>query len=310
MNKILIVDDMQSNIDILRSVLSKAYQISVAKNGEKAIDVAKKIMPDLILLDIMMPVMSGYDVIRILKDDEKLKEIPVIFITAQSELHEKTLGFELGAVDYVVKPFEALEVKARVETHIKLVQSKKEIQELLSKTLVGAVGMFMELEKNIHPEVFCLSYKVKDKSVKIAKLLNLQEIWMVELGSLLSQIGLLYMNPISAQNIINGRFAGSADQNIYKKYPYYGSELIKKIPRLESISEMIQLLSDDLGMLPFDEKNIVYSGAQIIKVVIEYEMSIGKGLDANYILKKMLASSKQYSKEVVFAIAKIDNVTM
>lgn len=310
MHKILIVDDMQSNIDILRSVLSKSYQISVAKNGEKAIEIARKVMPNLILLDIMMPVMSGYDVIKIMKADEKLKEIPVIFITAQSELHEKTLGFELGAVDYVVKPFEALEVKARVETHIKLVQSKKEIQELLSKTLVGAVGMFMELEKNMHPEVFYLSYKVKNKSMKVAELFGLQDVWMIEIGGLLSQIGLLYMNPISAENIINGRFVGSVDQNIYKKYPYYGSELIKKIPRLERISDMIQLLSDDLGLLPFDAKNVVYSGAQIIKGVIEYEMGIGKGYDANYILKKMLASSKQYSKEVILAIAKIDNVMM
>ncbi len=310
MYKVLIVDDMQSNIDILRSVLSKDYQLAVAKNGEKALEVIRKVKPDLILLDIMMPVMSGYDVIKVLKADEKLKEIPVIFITAQSELHEKTLGFQLGAVDYVVKPFEALEVKARVETHINLVKSKDEVQELLSKTLVGAIGMFMELEKNMHPEVFTLSYRVKNRSMKVANAFNLKEVWMIEIGGLLSQVGLLYMNPISAENIINGRFVGSADIKMYKQYPSYSSELIKKIPRLETISEMVKLISEDLGIFVFDHKNTVYSGAQIIKAVIEYELGIGKGLDADFVLKRMLKSPKQYNNEVVGMIAQLDNILL
>jgi len=310
MYKVLIVDDMQSNIDILRSVLKDNYQLAVAKNGEKAIEITKKVMPDLILLDIMMPKMSGYEVIKVLKADEKLKDIPVIFITAQSELHEKTMGFELGAVDYVVKPFEALEVKARVETHINLLQSKNDIQELLSKTLVGAIAMFMELEKNMHPEVFNLSYKIKNRAMKVAKAFKLRDIWMIEIGGLLSQIGLLYMNPISAENIINGRFVGSADLKIYKQYPTQGSELIKKIPRLETISEMIKLISEDLGMFVFDRDNIVYSGAQIIKAVVEYELGIGKGNDGDYVLRRMLKFPKQFNKEVVLMIAQLDKLDL
>lgn len=298
MYKVLIVDDTQANIDILKDTLSSEYQVSVAKDGLKAIKIIEKNRPDIILLDIVMPIMGGYEVIKLLKEDDRHKDIPVIFITAQTELNEKTYGFELGAVDYISKPFEVLEVKARVATHIELIKSKKEIEELLSKTLIGTIGIFMELLKNTHSDVFALSHKIKIRSASIAKKLDVKDLWMVEIGGLLSQLGMLYMNPKAIENLISGRFVGSLDMKQYKQGPKLASDLVKKIPRLESVGKIIELLSMNLGETTFNNENTVYSGAQIIQAVINYELGIEKGLDSGFIVKKMLAN-KKFSKVVV-----------
>lgn len=117
---VLIVDDNPVNIDLLVNTLKYDYRLGVAKNGPKALEYADKHIPDLILLDIVMPGMSGYEVCTRLKSAAKTKDIPVIFITAMSEPDHKARGFEVGALDYITKPFYAAEVKARVKTHLAL----------------------------------------------------------------------------------------------------------------------------------------------------------------------------------------------
>ncbi len=119
--KVLIVDDTPENIQILMEVLKDQYTIVAALTGEKAIKLAlTEPLPDLILLDIMMPEMDGYEVCRRLKSEESTQNIPVIFVTAKSEVEDETLGFELGAVDYITKPFSIPVVKARVKAHLEL----------------------------------------------------------------------------------------------------------------------------------------------------------------------------------------------
>jgi putative two-component system response regulator len=123
--KVLIVDDTKTNIAILVEALRSECRISVATNGSMALEQADRNPPDLILLDIMMPEMDGYQVCSKLKSSNKTKDIPVIFITALHEISEKSKGFDLGAVDYITKPFEIAEVKARVRTHLSLTHAMK-----------------------------------------------------------------------------------------------------------------------------------------------------------------------------------------
>lgn len=124
---VLIVDDTEANVDILVEALGEEYEISVAMDGQSALDNVKDNPPDIILLDIMMPAMSGYEVCERLKADRTTSDIPVIFLTAMTDIDSKTKGFEMGAVDYITKPFEILEVKARVRTHLALVLAKLEL---------------------------------------------------------------------------------------------------------------------------------------------------------------------------------------
>jgi class 3 adenylate cyclase/CheY-like chemotaxis protein len=118
-SRILVVDDTPANIQALAAILKeKGYQISVATNGKQALDVLARVQPDLILLDVMMPEMDGFETCRQLKAAEQWRQIPVIFLTAKTDTADIVKGFELGAVDYVAKPFNAHELLARVNTHL------------------------------------------------------------------------------------------------------------------------------------------------------------------------------------------------
>lgn len=124
---LLVVDDTPDNIIVLRSFMKDIYQIMVATNGVKALEIAgSDEPPDLILLDIMMPEMDGYEVCRRLKKNGAIKDIPVIFLSALNEAMDKVKAFQAGGVDYVTKPFQSEEVRARVETHLKIRQLQVE----------------------------------------------------------------------------------------------------------------------------------------------------------------------------------------
>jgi len=128
---ILIVDDTPQNIQVLGNILyDKGYNISISSSGTQALQSVKTKTPDLILLDIQMPGMDGFEVCKMLKADSKTKEIPVIFLTATTELEKVLHGFEIGAVDYITKPFNVPELIARVATHIELKLSKEKLIEL------------------------------------------------------------------------------------------------------------------------------------------------------------------------------------
>jgi len=129
---ILVVDDTPLNISVITSALKDTYRTKVATNGPKALAIAAgEEQPDLILLDVMMPEMDGYEVCRRLKADPATREIPVIFLTAQTEAEDETRGFEVGAVDYVHKPFSPAVMKARVHTHLVLREMRAKLAEQL-----------------------------------------------------------------------------------------------------------------------------------------------------------------------------------
>lgn len=119
--RILIVDDTEENVQVASFMLQRqGYRCEVAGNGQEALDKCRQAPPDLILLDIMMPVMDGYECCRQLKADDQLKNIPVIFLSAMADTDDVVNGFEIGAVDHVCKPFHAAELQARVNTHLRL----------------------------------------------------------------------------------------------------------------------------------------------------------------------------------------------
>jgi signal transduction histidine kinase len=126
---ILIVDDTPENIDILREALKQEYTIKAATSGSKALEIARSAPVDLILLDVMMPVMDGYELCRALKADEATHDIPVIFVTSMQEVADEMKGFAAGAVDYVTKPISAPLVQVRVAAHLQLQRQKRQLQE-------------------------------------------------------------------------------------------------------------------------------------------------------------------------------------
>ncbi|TDO96957.1 HD domain-containing phosphohydrolase [Marinomonas balearica] len=130
---VLIIDDTPGNIDLLRGVLSPKYNVSIAKSAEIALSVLERLHPDLILLDIMMPEMNGYELCVNLKSDPKYSGIPVIFVTAMNSAEDEAKGFEVGAVDFITKPISKDITLSRVRLHIALAEQHKRDRCMLEK---------------------------------------------------------------------------------------------------------------------------------------------------------------------------------
>jgi len=146
---ILLVDDAPSNIQVVNSILKDTYKIRIATNGAKALELVKVApSPDLILLDVLMPGMDGYEVCTRLKADLETRDIPVIFLTGQTETADETRGFDVGAVDYIHKPFSPAVVKARVQTHLLL----RGIQQQLALQLL-AIQKELETARQIQQSI-------------------------------------------------------------------------------------------------------------------------------------------------------------
>ncbi|MCC5886590.1 MAG: two-component system response regulator [Gammaproteobacteria bacterium] len=125
---ILVVDDTPENIDVLVGILGEDYQVRAARGGEQALKLVRKAPPDLILLDIMMPEVDGFEVCRRLKEDYTTRHIPIIFVTAKIEMKDELAGLDLGAVDYITKPVSPPIVRARVRTHLALYDQNRELE--------------------------------------------------------------------------------------------------------------------------------------------------------------------------------------
>lgn len=154
--RILVVEDTLENRDILEAMLEdEGYQVSVAENGREALSLVAKVKPDLILLDVMMPEMDGFETCKRLKASSATQNIPVIFLTARMDPEDIVKGFKLGARDYVTKPFNAVELSERVKTHIQLRLAQQKLEQLADK-----------LAKYLSPQVYASIFS-GEKDVKI-----------------------------------------------------------------------------------------------------------------------------------------------
>lgn len=140
--RILVVDDEEDNVNLLEKRLKAlGYQVSTAYDGDEALEKAFSELPDLILLDIMMPKKDGFQVLEILRKNEKTKDMPVILLTAKAEVSDKVRGFETGAIDYVTKPFDFNELKARITANLK---TQKKVEEKIKAEKLVALSTMME----------------------------------------------------------------------------------------------------------------------------------------------------------------------
>ena len=145
---VMVVDDLESHLKAIgNTLLNNGYEVALAFNGKRAVDVAKNTIPDIILLDIVMPEMDGYQVCKTLKDDPKTANIPIIFLTSQKDTEHIVLGFQIGAVDYIVKPANKDETLARVKTHLELKNAKERLEAQNNKMqeLLKDKNEFLEL---------------------------------------------------------------------------------------------------------------------------------------------------------------------
>ncbi len=209
--RLLLVQHAPQNIDVLGTILKPFYKRSVALNGPKALKIATSgNRPDLILLDIMMPGMDGYEVCRRLKEDERTTDIPIIFITAKSEVQDETKCFELGAVDYITKPVSPTVVLARVKTHLEL---------KLARDALARQNEFLEQKARERTRELALT-----QDVTIICLASLAETRDNETGAHILRTQ-RYIKALAEELVTNSRFCEVLDDEtielLYKSAPLH-----------------------------------------------------------------------------------------
>ncbi|MCP4459635.1 MAG: response regulator, partial [Cytophagales bacterium] len=143
---VLVVDDEPDNLQLMMRILGDDYRLAFATNSVEALEATRKLNPDIILLDIMMPETDGYEVCRRLKADKATQAIPIVFVTAKGETDDETKGLELGAIDYITKPVSRPIVKARIKNHLALKAAREEIMEQ-NKELIEAASLREDMER-------------------------------------------------------------------------------------------------------------------------------------------------------------------
>lgn len=240
---ILVVDDTPENIDVLDGILRSDYKIKAALNGEKAIKIATgRNSPDLILLDIMMPGMDGYEVCRMLKARADTRKIPVIFVTAKGEVVDESRGFDVGCVDYITKPVSAPVVKARIKTHLALYDQNRLLEqkvkertlELLHTQDVTMFGMALLAEYRDNEtggHIMRTKRYVRFLAVKLALIPKYSERLDEEMIDLLfKSVPLHDIGKVGVPDRILLKAGPLSDEEfaIMKKHPVYGGDALAR----------------------------------------------------------------------------------
>ncbi len=242
--KILIVDDIPANIQILGNILSaQNFKIAYAQSGKQALSVIEHQNLDLILLDIMMPYMDGFEVCRILKNQQETAEIPVIFLTAKADMESIVKGFEAGGQDYITKPFNAAELLARVNTHILLHEQEKKLKELNENLENKVLERTKELES---------AYKRLDHLEKAKT--DFLSIISHELRTPLN--GLTGLSTLLSQTDLND------EQKEYIQYLKEVSDRLAKFSEVALLITSLQVQKYEADLIPTAVKYLVESVAE------------------------------------------------
>ena len=307
--EVMVVDDVKTNIDILVELLGEDYEVSVAMDGESALQDIAENQPDLILLDIMMPAMDGYEVCRRIKANDKSKDIPVIFITAKTDVEDEVKGLLLGAVDYITKPISPARVKARVKTQVQLLNAQRKLKEMLENTFAGSIKILTDILAISNPTIFSRTLRLKRYVSGIIDELNLSNRWQFEIAAMLSQLGCLGVPLEILEKINAGHDISSSEREAFESHCKVGGELLSRIPHLEAIAAMISAQMAIRKVPPgrFDILNTdeLELGSRILQTVVAFDKLIIDGMLPSEAIRQLLTDKKHFADIIVKALQKV-----
>lgn len=304
---ILIVEDDPQIVELIKIILeTKQYDIHWAKDGEEAMKVAKELRPDLILLDIMMPKLNGYEVMHLLKENMELKDIPTIFLTAKSQTDDKVLGLKMGSHDYITKPFDIYELIARVEAALRIKsvvgpfrKSDRRAKDLLladpitglySQTyLIERINEEIQRAKRHHYPIACMILDIDDFHTLITKYGELQS------NQIKQQLALLLKNSNRVVDVIgrfgNDQFVAFLTQTDFGGLKVFGERLKEKIERsrLVNVDPQFQITVSIGGIAIYNDDEL---SAEIILEKSEKVLAKAKQQGKNRIVVEEMAVSE------------------
>jgi response regulator RpfG family c-di-GMP phosphodiesterase len=303
---ILVVDDSPEVLCVMAAVLKDHYNVQVADNGSEALDLIFQAPPNLILMDVVMPEMDGYQACARLKADPLTRDIPVLFLTSLDRDEDEARGFQAGCVDYITKPFRTPLVLARVRTHLEQARLRLVERELVEKTLKGSLALVVEMLAILDPVAFGRARQQADLAERLAVALRLGEPWMVGLAAVLSHIGLLaipaaILDKVRAQSPLT-----SAEREVYSRVPEIGYRLLRQIPRLEEVAEVVYYSQKNANGTGFPEDDRwlaeIPLGSRILRVTFDFISSFAAGAEPREKVRDMLNYTAWYDMAVLLAL--------
>jgi putative two-component system response regulator len=292
-SNIMVVDDQPANLKLLEDLLTQqGHAVRSFPRGRLALDAAARHLPDLILLDINMPEMNGFEVCERLKADNQLAHIPVLFLSALSETGDKVNAFRSGGVDYITKPFQLEEVRARVETHLQLHRARQVERELLERTLGGAVKALSDLAHLMSPTLTERSGALRSMVVHMAAQLRLPDPWQYELAATLCLIGCITLPSDAFEHAYVGDKPSSEELHMYRAHPDTGFRLLSRIPRLEYVAEMIRLQQVETSN--WGSSDIAEQGSRMLKTAQELDRRSLRGIPFQTACDQLRAVPRKY----------------
>lgn len=303
---ILVVDDTPHNIKVLFNFLDEAgFKVLVAKDGESALKKLQEVSPDLILLDVMMPGIDGFETCHRLKANEKTRDIPVIFMTALCDTVDKVKGLTLGAVDYITKPLQYEEVLARIDVHLRLQQEIKERTAAEN----ALKQMALELEQRVQERTAALSQSLTQLQQAQIQLVQSEKLSM--LGALLAGVAHEINNPVAFINT-NLIYLESYINNLVHHLQAYKQEYPHPTPKIQEEAEVIELdyLLEDLPQLISSMKDGADRLSSLSNSLRSFsrsdpksqiEFNIHEGLDSTLVIFKhrFKANAKRPAIEII-----------
>jgi CheY-like chemotaxis protein len=300
-SNLMVVDDQPANLKLLEDLLTQqGHAVRSFPRGRLALEAAARHLPDLILLDINMPEMNGFDVCKRLKSDDKLSHIPVLFLSALSETRDKVNAFRAGGVDYITKPFQLEEVRARVETHLQLHRARQVERELLERTLGGAVKALSDLAHLTSPTLTQRSGALRSMVVYMAEQLRLPDPWQYELAAMLCLIGCITLPSDTFEHAYVGENASSEELHMYREHPDAGFRLLSQIPRMENVAEMIRLQQVETSN--WAKSDVAERGSRMLKTAQELDRRTLRGIPFQTACDQLRAAPGKYPTAILDAL--------
>ena len=311
MANILIVDDNEKNRNVLQDLVVTLGHIPfVSENGSTALTQMKKHLPDIVLLDILMPKMDGYEVLNRMKADKHSRHIPVIMISAVDEIKSVVRCIEKGADDYLTKPFNPTLLKSRIGACLEKYRLIKAKQEFLEKTLRGSIKVLTNTLSFLNPVAFGKASRKCRLVGKIAKEMKVKKTWELEIAAMLSPLGCITVPPVILDKISRGVQLLPKEEKIFSEHPKIGHDLIVNLPHLEKAAKIV---ANQNKHYDFDEKANLSSlnkidvpfGVQILRVAKDFEAFISSGIKPAEALDKIRDKETDYNQSIVDALSSL-----
>jgi hypothetical protein len=252
-------------------------------------------------LDINMPEMNGFELCSKLKADARFREIPVIFLSAATDTSDKVEAFSRGGVDYITKPFHPDEVKARVQTHLRIQKLLDAERQLLERTLSGAVRMLVDCLQITSPRAFGQSSRLHQCMNHIATDLKVVDRWSFGIAGSLAYIGCIALPESLVERFLTGQPTTEDERHQFQRHATFGKELLSGVPRLETVAEIIGCQHPETP-LPSGPHDVIL-GARALRAAQAFEGALQLGATPEVALQR-IQSTRKFDETVIQSLAR------